>query len=248
MPSPQRALGPLPPSARRSPRELEGLLRELGPRVRRGVPPVAERPRCPTGLPRLDALLSGGFPRGGLSEVAGAPGSGRTSLALATLARATERGEVTAVIDPADHFDPPSAEAAGVELARVLWVRAPDERGALRAAHAMLTTGGFGVVVVDLTGCESRLGARIWPRLRKEIAASDTALLVLADRRIVHTFADLALELTPGAARFTDDPDAAGSSTLLLALESHAELARDRAGPGQRGIPLALPAPPLDSG
>jgi hypothetical protein len=235
------------PSPQRVPRELEGLLRELGPQIRRGAPPAAERPRCATGLTRLDALLSGGFPRGGLSEVTGVPGSGRTSLALATLARATGRGEVTAVVDAADHFDPPSAAAAGVDLTRVLWVRAPCERDALRAVHPMLTAGGFGVVLVDLTGCEARLGARIWPRLRKEVAASDTALIVLADRRIVHTFADVALELAPGSARFTAESGAEGAGTLLLALEGRAELVRSRQGPEPRSIPLETP-PALASG
>ena len=230
------------PTPQRAPRELEGLLRELGPQIRRGAPPAAERPRCPTGLTQLDALLSGGFPRGGLSEVAGVPGSGRTSLALAALARATGEGEVTAVIDAADHFDPPSAEAAGVDLGRVLWVRAPSERDALRAVHPMLTAGGFGVVLVDLSGCEARLGARIWPRLRKAVAASDTALIVLSDRRIVHTFADVALELAPGSARFADT-DAEGAGSLLLALEGRAELVRSRQGPEQRSIPLETPCP-----
>jgi hypothetical protein len=228
------------PSPQRAPRELEGLLRELGPgltvAVRRGAPPVVPLPRCATGLPALDDLLSGGFPRGGLSEVAGAPGSGRTSLALAVLARATSRGEVTAVIDAADSFDPPSAEAAGVDLERVLWVRAPSEREALRALHPMLTARGFGVVLVDLSGCEARLGARIWPRLRKEVAASDTALVVLADQRIVHTFSDLALELEPTRARFAAEP------ALLLALEGRAELVRNRRGPEQRSIELRAPA------
>jgi len=239
------------PSPQRAPRELEGLLRELGPQIQRGgsgAPPATERPRCPTGLASLDALLSGGFPRGGLSEVAGVPGSGRTSLALAALARATSEGEVTAVIDAADHFDPPSAEAAGVDLDRVLWVRAPTERDALRAVHPMLTAGGFGVVLVDLTGCEARIGARIWPRLRKEVAASDTALIVLADRRIVHTFADLALELAPSSARFHTETGADGAGTLLLALESRAELVRSRVGPAQRSIPLEAPSPALGSG
>lgn len=246
------------PSPQRASRELEGVLRELGPQIRRGVPPAVERPRCPTGLPQLDALLAGGFPRGGLSEVAGAPGSGRTSLALAALARATNQGEVTAVIDAADHFDPPSAEAAGVDLRRVLWVRAPCERDALRAVHSMLTAGGFGVVLVDLSGCEARLGARIWPRLRKEVAASDTALIVLADRRIVHTFADLALELAPGCARFAAEPGAEEAGALLLALESRAELIRNRqvagsaipagGNPEQRSIPLEMPCPVPGSG
>jgi hypothetical protein len=130
----------------------------------------------------------------------------------------------------------------------VLWVRAPTERDALRAVHPMLTAGGFGVVLVDLSGCETRIGTRIWPRLRKEVSASDTALIVLADRRIVHTFADLALELAPSSARFHTETGAEGAGTLLLALESRAELVRSRLGPEQRSIPLEAPSPLLGSG
>ncbi len=75
-----------------------------------------------SGIPQLDAL-TGGYPRGCLAEICGAASSGRTSVLLSALARATQRGEVCALVDASDAFDPASAAAAGMELSRLLWVR-----------------------------------------------------------------------------------------------------------------------------
>ncbi len=227
-------MAPVPRGAR-DPR-LTALLRDLGANVRRGAPPEVPLPRCPTGLPSVDRLLGGGFPRGGMSEVAGASSSGRTSLVLALLARATERGEVAALVDAADAFDPPSAAAAGVELERLLWVRPPDVAAALRGASHLLAARGFAAVVLDLAGLGERaaLGARLWPRLRREIAATDTALVVLSDRRVALGFADLALDLAPAVPRF--------ESGFLAALESELLLVRDRRGGELRSTKMALRA------
>jgi hypothetical protein len=75
-----------------------------------------------SGVPAIDAL-TGGLPRGCLSEICGPASSGRTTLLLAALAAATRRGEFCAVVDASDALDPRSASAAGVELDRLLWVR-----------------------------------------------------------------------------------------------------------------------------
>lgn len=75
------------------------------------------------GTDTLDRALSGGLPRGQVSEVVGPSSSGRTSVAWAALAAATLRGESVALIDTFDRFDPPTADACGIELSRLLWVR-----------------------------------------------------------------------------------------------------------------------------
>jgi recombination protein RecA len=80
-----------------------------------------------SGIPQLDSL-TGGLARGCLTEIYGAPSSGRTSILLFALARATERGEVCALVDSSDAFDPASAAAAGMEMSRLLWVRCGDNR------------------------------------------------------------------------------------------------------------------------
>lgn len=78
---------------------------------------------APLDTDALDCGLAGGLPRGQVSEVVGPASSGRTSVAWAALAAATRRGESVALIDTFDRFDPPTAHASGLDLARLLWVR-----------------------------------------------------------------------------------------------------------------------------
>lgn len=235
-------------------RTVEALLRELGPRLRRGGQPEEPRPRFATGLAEIDALLGGGFPRGRLCEVVGAASSGRTSLALALLARATRAGETCAVVDAADGFDPPAAEAAGVALPRVLWARAPELRPALRGARRLLEARGFGLVILNLAGesappashparsAESRRRAKParsaadshWAKLARSAAAGDTALVVLGLARTTGTAAELALEMRARRALFT------GTPALLEAVEVEARLVRSRAGAGERSARVRL--------
>ena len=75
----------------------------------------------------MDAL-TGGLPRGCLTEICGPASSGRTTLLLAALAAATERGEVGALIDAGDTLDPLSAAAAGIDLDKLLWVRCGEKK------------------------------------------------------------------------------------------------------------------------
>jgi recombination protein RecA len=75
-----------------------------------------------SGIAALDAL-TGGWPRGTLTELFGPASAGRTSVLVAALAAATARGEACALIDAGDAFDPESAAAAGVDLKKLLWVR-----------------------------------------------------------------------------------------------------------------------------
>src|SRR5579864_9033730 len=75
-----------------------------------------------SGIREFDAL-TGGLPRGCLTQICGPASSGRTTLLLAALAAATRRGEFCAVVDASDALDPHSVAAAGVELDRLLWVR-----------------------------------------------------------------------------------------------------------------------------
>jgi len=78
-----------------------------------------------SGIPALDAL-TGGLPRGCLTEVCGPASSGRTTVLVAALAAATRRGEFCALIDASDALDPHSFATAGVDLDRLLWVRCAD--------------------------------------------------------------------------------------------------------------------------
>ena len=61
-----------------------------------------------SGIPAIDAL-TGGLPRGCLTEICGPASSGRTTLLLSALTAATRRGEFCVVIDASEALDPHSA-------------------------------------------------------------------------------------------------------------------------------------------
>src|SRR5579863_7595807 len=95
-------------------------LAEVTPASRLEVCPLPEM--VSSGITAMDAL-TGGLPRGCLTEICGSASSGRTTLLLAALSAATRRGECCAVVDASDALDPQSVAATGVELERLLWVR-----------------------------------------------------------------------------------------------------------------------------
>lgn len=221
----------------RSPRQaaaraVEDLLRDLGPRLRRGGVPDAPAGRFATGIADIDRLLGGGFPRGRLSEIAGAPSSGRTSLALALLAGATRAGETCAVVDAADGFDPRAAASAGVALPRVLWVRAPGLREAFLATERVLEVAGFGLLLLNATGRESPSAGFV--RLARRVAGTHTALVALSLERAAGTAATVALEMEPARAHFT------GTPPLLEAVDVVAHLVRHRSAPTGRSARVRL--------
>jgi recombination protein RecA len=83
----------------------------------------------PTGIAEVDAMLGGGLPLGGVTEIIGPVCSGRSTLALSVLAGVTGQGAAgqgatAAYVDVSDALDPFSAAAMGVDLGRLLWVRA----------------------------------------------------------------------------------------------------------------------------
>jgi hypothetical protein len=78
----------------------------------------------PTGIAEVDALLGGGLPLGGVTEIIGPECSGRSTLVLSVLAGITGQGAAAAYVDVSDALDPLSAAAMGVDLDRLLWVRA----------------------------------------------------------------------------------------------------------------------------
>lgn len=94
-----------------------------------------------SGIPQLD-LLTGGLARGCLTEICGTASSGKTSVLLFALARATQRGEVCALVDASDAFDPASAVAAGMEMSRLLWVRCAEKYPSRKHPAAALTGWG----------------------------------------------------------------------------------------------------------
>ena len=116
-----------------------------------GVP--ASDPAIPvvsSGFAEIDAALQiGGLPRGRLTELLGTPTSGMTTLALTVLARAQAQGDLVAYIDLSRTFDAEYATLVGVDLAALLLVRPPNAADALELIHALIASGGIGILVVD---------------------------------------------------------------------------------------------------
>ncbi len=94
--------------------------------VFRGRELTRKERRLTCGITPIDNLIGGGIVRGRLSEIVGGASAGKTSLAAAFAAKATAHGEVAAWIDASGGFDPASTAAAGVDLARMLWVAMPS--------------------------------------------------------------------------------------------------------------------------
>ncbi|HUY20577.1 MAG TPA: ATPase domain-containing protein [Candidatus Binataceae bacterium] len=182
------------------------------PYVFRGRELTRKTHRLSSGLPSVDDALGGGLVRGRINEIVGRAGVGKTSLAAAFLARATADGEVAAWIDSAAAFDPSSMRAAGVDLARVLWVGCPGshpggarqlEKNFLKAAELVLETGGFGLIVVDFGDRTLPLMTSAALRMARRAERTSTAMLILAAHRMCATFAALTLNLIHSEARFS---------------------------------------------
>jgi hypothetical protein len=200
-------------AARRA--HLESLLRvkKLDRTLSTAFPPLVQAPDrvIASGLPAVDAALSGGMPRGQLSELVGPASAGRTSLMCQLLASATRAGELVAVVDVLDRFDPASAAAAGVGLDRLLWIRSESDQTvsrSIKALNLVLSAGGFGLVVLDAGGVPPRslgqLPFTTWLRVQRVIEGSDTACVLLADVPVARSPAGLSVRLggaAPAAVR-----------------------------------------------
>src|SRR5512146_3415031 len=117
---PSPVLSPQTPFSEPGSSRLLELPRGVVPGSRLQVRPAPAT--VPSGIAQIDAL-TGGLPRGALTEIFGPASSGRTSLVLAALAEATRRQEVCALVDAGDSLHPESAAAAGGDLQRLLWIR-----------------------------------------------------------------------------------------------------------------------------
>lgn len=195
-------------------------LTEVRPASRLEARPAPEM--VSSGICEMDAL-TGGLPRGCLTEVCGAASSGRTSVLLAALAAATQRQEACALVDVSDAFDPMSAAAAGVDFERLLWVRCGDNgrhlrtrasapegkkrkfpetavEQALRVTDLLLQSGGFGLVMIDLGDVPFPTARRIpltsWFRFQRAVERTATVLFVITPAPCAQTCASLLLRVS----------------------------------------------------
>jgi len=205
-----------------------------------------------TGVAPLDTLLGGGFPRGRISEIVGPRSSGRTRLLLASLAQATARGALVALVDVADGLDPRSAAAAGVDLRRLLWVGLAGRLAlAWPAADILVRGGGFDMIAVDVGDpppwALGQVKSTAIVRLQRAVEGTPAVLLVVGPRGVAGSLATLVVALGRARPRW-----ASHGPGLLLGLETEARLvrARDRA-PGATarlvwGLEVPVVGGPID--
>jgi hypothetical protein len=191
-----------------------------------------ELPNLATGITSIDQVC-GGLPRGALTELSGPRSSGRTTVLYSVLAQVTDAGEVCALIDAADAFDPLSARSAGVELNRLLWARCSGKLdNALKITDMLLQGGGFGMIALDLgdlsTALVRRIPAMYWFRFRRAVENSPPVFLVLSPVHVTGSAATLALNAEPGTPRWSGSAHA----RTLAGLEFRMSFGRLRARPG----------------
>ncbi len=184
------------------------------------------------GIPQLDAL-TGGLPRGCLTEICGPASSGRTTVLLAALAAATRRGEYCALIDASDALDPQSVAAAGVDLDRLLWVRCGDDSPKNNSPKHTRTgcpisrapfareVGIFPQTAFEFDRPKSRASEH---RLEQVLRATDLLLESGGFGLIILDLADLPPQVArriPLTTWFRFRRTVENKSTILLAIEQH---------------------------
>jgi hypothetical protein len=225
---------PAPPGERAEVRELRA---SLAARVGARVTSATELLRAldnrrrdellPTALAPLDALLGGGLPRGKVVEIAGRVSTGRFSMVMAALAAATSAGEAAALIDLGDHLDPRIAEAIGVDLRRLLWVRPHTLKQAVMSVE-MLTATGFQLVALD-AGSHPIRGRRVpdatWVRLARSAKAHGTVMLISTPYPLTGTASEAVVSAFGARAKWSGRGK---SPRILIGIESKLMLKKHR--------------------
>lgn len=210
-------------------RALEALLEARGLRAA-----LAGAARAPVEADARGALTPPAA--GAITEVVGRAGA--TSLALHWAAACPDK---IAWVDASDRLDPEGAARAGVELARLLWVRGAGEKSAvvpaLRAAQLLLRVGGFALVVLDLRDLGAVEVARAtWFRLLRGLERERrTALVVLAQAPLAGPCADRVLSARHALRQWNRSGELLGEMLLVGArLEVETLATRRNAFAGKR--------------
>lgn len=219
--------------------------------ARAQAPASEQPPPLSTELSIVDAALQGGLPRGKLIEIVG--GAGKMAFTLLALAAATQRGELCAFVDCEDTLDVKTAERVGVQLERLLWVRALQETettGArkdkeaasdLKAVDLLLGAGGFALVVLAVSRRAAQAGGwrtgTAWPRLIQRCEKARASLLIVAEQAVAGSFAAATLRCAPGEAVWQQAP---GGRLVLCGQRAAIEVVRSRLGPPRDAEPLPL--------
>src|SRR5690242_19270046 len=148
------------------------------------------------------ALGIGGLPKGRIVEIYGPESSGKTTLALHTVAEAQKKGGVCAFIDAEHALDPVYARKLGVNLDDLLISQPDTGEQALEIADTLVRSGAIDVLVVDsvaaLTpraeiegemgdvqpGSQARLMSQALRKLTGSISRSNTMVIFINQIRM----------------------------------------------------------------
>lgn len=163
----------------------------------RSGPPVS------TGSLAVDhALGIGGLPRGRVVEIFGPESSGKTSLALSTLAQAQKAGLNCTFIDAEHALDPKWAQTLGVQLDKLLVCQPDSGEQALNIADSLIQSGEMHVIVIDsvaalvpknelegemgqtVVGGQARMMSQALRKLTSALSKSSTLLIFINQIRM----------------------------------------------------------------
>lgn len=103
-----------------------------------------------TGAPTLDRALGiGGLPKGRVVEIFGPESSGKSTIALTTVAKAQKMGLTCAYIDAEHALDPVYMQAVGINLDDLILAQPDYGEQGIEIADKLLRTGELGVIVID---------------------------------------------------------------------------------------------------
>jgi recombination protein RecA len=164
---------------------------------------LAEIETISTGSLGLDIALGvGGLPRGRVVEIYGPESSGKTTLALHTVAEAQKKGGICAFIDAEHALDPIYARKLGVNVDDLLISQPDHGEQALEIADTLVRSGAIDVLVVDsvaalvpraelegemgdsLPGLQARLMSQALRKLTASINKSHTMVIFINQIRM----------------------------------------------------------------
>jgi recombination protein RecA len=164
---------------------------------------VVEIATISTGSLGLDMALGvGGLPRGRVIEIYGPESSGKTTLALHTIAEAQKNGGICGFIDAEHALDPIYARKLGVNLDDLLISQPDAGEQALEIADTLVRSGAIDVLVVDsvaaltpraelegemgdqLPGLQARLMSQALRKLTASISRSNTMVIFINQIRM----------------------------------------------------------------
>lgn len=164
---------------------------------------IVEIETIPTGSLSLDIALGvGGLPKGRIIEIYGPESSGKTTLALHTIAEAQKSGGICAFVDAEHALDPIYARKLGVDLEDLLISQPDNGEQALEIADTLVRSGACDVLVIDsvaaltpraeiegemgdsLPGLQARLMSQALRKLTGSISRSNTMVIFINQIRM----------------------------------------------------------------